>query len=166
MHFSFGLFTCFHKSAAFLAGPRWPARHLIPCSFVVVKWQRAVLMGITSSFSVGCHSQVAQMGGPWEQCVFGYSQGFCVRGAEPRKAHCQKDTVFGSPCSHSVQLPSILVWPSGYWSAVLHITVPFHEVICSQTLCSWRGMPLRKACFHRWYCPLNYLLPPACGLST
>lgn len=69
------------------------------------KCGRSVLMWISNSFPVGCHSQMAQKGRqPWEP-----SQGFSVRGTEPSKAHCQKDTIFGSPSSLPVH--SLTQWP-------------------------------------------------------
>lgn len=55
MHFSFWLYTCFRKSAVFLAGPRVTglARHLIACSFLVASREGAVLIG-HQPYPVGC----------------------------------------------------------------------------------------------------------------
>ena len=111
------------------------------------KWQRAVLMGITSSFSVGCHSQIAPMGGPWEQCASGYSQGFCVRGIEPSKVHCQKDTIFSSPCSHSVH--SYLV----HWFDPVATGLQCTTSLCHST--KWFVPRL----FLEWHATQNGLLP-------
>lgn len=126
MHFSFWLYTCFHKSAVFLAGPRWPNQDTwCPAAFLVASGEGAVPIG-HQLLPRGLCSQLTN----GSSCGSGYSQGFSVRGRSHWELIASRTPFLALPV-HS----QCTVWPSAHWFSVHCIPEPSHEKTNSQTVC-------------------------------